>query len=420
MLIRLANLSRSTFSALSRRNFRLYFIGQGISLVGGWMQSVAQSWLVLHLTGSGTALGAAAALQFAPSLVLGPWAGVLADRVPKRRLLLVTQSVLALLALVLGLTVATGTVRVWMVYVMAALLGIVNAIDYPTRQAFLYELAGPEELVSAIGLTGTAVNLARIAGPALAGALIATTGLAVCFLANAASFVAVIACLAVMRPGELHRTRREKEPGGLVEGVVYGARTPAVREALAMMAIVGALTYEFSVTLPMLAKFTFGAGAGGLAWLMSSMGVGAAIGGLVTAGRRGEGLSALAVAALGFGITTGLAGAAPSLLVGCVAMAAAGVFAARFTGLSNSIVQLRSAPALRNRVMALWATAFMGSTFVGAPLLGWVGESAGPRWALAVGLAGGLIAAAIGWIGVRHEAAAPAAASEAGAFERVA
>lgn len=411
MVAKLAAFGRTTFSSLRRRNFRLYFIGQGISLTGGWMQNVAQSWLVLHLTGSAAALGVVAALQYGPSLFVGPYAGVLADRYPKRRLLVATQTVLGLLALTLGLAVLTDVAQAWMVFVMAGALGVVSAIDYPTRQSFLYELAGPEELLSAVGLTGTANNLARVVGPAIAGALIASAGMAACFLLNAASFVVVLACLALMRPSEFHRTARPAagdRTGGLAEGLRYVARTPGVREALAMMAVVGVMTYEFSITLPVFVKFGLGMSAAGLAYLMSSMGAGAALGGLLTAGRRGEGLGRLALVALAFGAATALVGVAPGLPAAAVVMFAVGVFSARFVGLSNGILQLRSDPSMRNRVMALWSTAFLGSTFVGGPILGWLAQAAGPRVPLYVGALGGLIAAGIGWRGARAEAAAPA------------
>ena len=409
MVAKIAAFGRSTFSSLKRRNFRLYFIGQAVSQTGGWMQAVAQSWLVLHLTGSAGALGTVTALQFAPTLILGPYAGVLADRFPKRRMLYVTQSCAAALALALGVTSATGLVRAWMVYVMAGILGVVNAVDYPTRQSFLYELAGPVEVVSAVGLTSTAANLARVAGPAIAGILIASVGMPVCFFLNAVSFAAVLVCLGLMRPSEFHRAQpgvQTAEKGGLVEGFTYATRTPVVREALAMMAVVGVLTYEFSVTLPAFAKFALGGSAIALAWLMSSMGIGAAVGGLVTAGRKGDGLGRLSAAALLFGLSTAAVGLAPNLRVATALMFLVGLFAARFTGLSNGILQLRSAPELRSRVMALWSTAFLGSTCVGGPLLGWLAQSAGPRWSLGVGAIGGIVGAAIGAFGRVHARAA--------------
>jgi MFS family permease len=408
MVAKMITFGRTTVSSLKKRNFRLYFIGQGISQTGGWMQAIAQSWLVLHLTGSGTALGLVTALQFAPTLLLGPYAGVLADRFPKRRLLYITQTAAAVQAAALGIAVATNTVQVWMVFVMAGCLGLVNAVDYPTRQAFIFELAGPTELVSAVGLTGTAANLARVAGPAIAGVLIASAGLAVCFLLNAASFIAVLVCLVLMRSSEFHRNvvPQGEAREGLAEGFAYAFRTPVVLAALLITAVVNVLTYEFSVTLPIFVRFSLSGSALGLAYLMSAMGAGAAVGGLVTAGRRGDGLGRLSVASLIFGVCTALVGLAPSLATATVLMFVVGVFAARFTGLSNSIVQLRSAPGMRNRMTALWSTAFAGTTFLGAPLLGWVAEAAGPRWALGMGAIGGVAAAGIGWLVLRRAATA--------------
>ncbi|NTW28854.1 MAG: MFS transporter [Coriobacteriia bacterium] len=407
MVAQVASFGRKALSSLKRRNFRLYFIGQGISQTGGWMQVIAQSWLVLHLTGSAMALGLLSALQFAPTLLLGPYAGVLADRFPKRRLLYITQTAAAVLAVALGTAVATDTVQVWMVFAMAGCHGMVNALDYPTRQAFLYELAGPRELVSAVGLTGTAANLARVAGPAIAGVLIASAGLAVCFFLNAMSFVAVLVCLALMRSSEFHRaeaTHAETEKG-VRRGFAYAARVPVVRAALVITAIVGVFTYEFSVTLPSFVKFSLDASALGLAYLMAAMGVGAAVGGLITAGRRGDGLGRLSVASLLFGVSTALVGLAPNLVTATVLMFFVGIFAARFTGLSNGILQMLSAASMRNRVMALWSTAFVGSAFLGGPLLGWLAQAAGPRWSLGAGAIGGLVAAAIGWHAVRRGSA---------------
>lgn len=407
--------ARSTFSSLRARNFRLYFFGQAVSLTGGWVQSVAQAWLVLHLTNSGSALGIVSALQFAPSLFLGPYAGVVAERLPKRRLLMITQSALGLVALALGIVVAMGRIEPWHVYTAAGLLGILNAVDYPTRQAFLFELSGAERVVSAVGLSGMIVNVTRVAGPALAGGLIATAGLASCFLVNAASFLVVIGSLVLIRPSELYCSAHEAEPGGLMEGVSYAAATPVLRESLLMTVVVAVLVFEFNVTLPLLAKFTYAGGASTLAYLMSAMGIGAVVGGIVTAGRRGEGLARLSASALAFGGFTALTGIAPSLQIAAITMGLAGLFSARFTGLSNSILQLQSAPLMRGRVIALWSSAFLGSTLFGAPLMGWIGEELGARAPLvAGGLVGGILAAGIGLVGLRRLHASRAALRVAG------
>lgn len=414
----LVRFARSTFSSLRGRNFRLYFLGQGFSMTGGWVQSVAQSWLVLHLTNSGAALGIVSALQFAPSLFLGPYVGVIADRVPKRRLLILTQTALGLVAVWLGVMMATETIQPWVVYVAAGILGLLNAVDYPTRQAFLFELTGPDQVVSAVGLNATIANAARIVGPALAAALITVGGLGICFFVNAASFLVVIVCLALVRSSELHRERRDADDGGLAEGLAYAARTPVVRESLLMMGVIGVLVFEFSVTLPLLTKFTFAGNASGLAYLMSAMGVGAVLGGLITAGRRGDGMGRLSLAAVGFGGFTALAGLMPTLPLAAVAMGFVGLCSSRFTGLSNGLLQLKSAPVMRSRMLALWSSAFLGSTLFGAPLLGWMGEQLGPRAPMVFGgIAGGLLAAGIGIAGVRRAATRPVHALHASAAE---
>ena len=405
---RVAVFSRRTFSALKKRNFRLYFIGQSFSLAGTWMQAVAQSWLMLHLTGSGTALGIIAALQYGPTLFLGPYAGLLADRLPKRRILFVTQGLSGLVALALGVAVARDAATPGFVYALAGALGLVTAVDFPTRQSFLYELAGRRELLSAVGLSGMAANVMRVIGPAVAGVLIAAADMATCFFVNAATAVVVLVTLVLIRPSDLIRTAQTESSGGLKEGFSYSMRTPHVRESLLMMAIVGLLTYEFGVTLPLLAKYTLGHGADGLAWLMSAMGVGATIGGLITAGRHGEGLKRLVYVAAGVAVSLALVAVSPTLSIACLMMGLTGLFLGRFTGISNSIVQLMSDPAMRTRAVALWSTAFVGSTFIGAPLIGWVGEAAGARWALGVGALGALASAGIGWLGLRRQKVAEA------------
>lgn len=393
----------TTFSSLKVRNYRLYFIGQGISLVGTWMQGIAQSWLVLSLTGSGLALGSVLAFQFLPVLVLGPYGGLLADRLPKRRILLITQTCAALLALVLTVLVYTDAVRLWMVFVLAAGLGLVNAIDNPTRQSFVHELVGPDELHNAVTLNSLEVNMTRVLGPALAGALIAGIGLALCFLINALSFIGVIVCLAMMRPSELHHTVSvEPEKGQLRAGFAYVLRTPVIRGALIMMALVGTLTFEFPVTLGMLSKFTFHADAGSYAALTSALGVGAVLGGLATAGRKNLGMRGLTAAAFGFGATMLVVAIAPSLHLALVAMVAVGACSIAFTSLTNSILQLESDSDMRGRVMALWAVAFLGSTPLGAPVVGWIGEHFDPRASIVVGAAGAFFAGLVGLIAMRR------------------
>lgn len=398
MIAPLHTYASTTFSSLRIRNYRLYFIGQGISLCGTWMQTIGQSWLVLKLTGSGTALGLVTALQTLPVLLLGALGGVVTDRFDKRRLLLFTQAVLCLLALALGTLVAADLIRIWMIYVLALCLGLVAAIDNPTRQAFVHDMVGSELLRNAVTLNSTEVNLARVIGPAVAGVLIASTGLAACFFINSASFVAVLACLLLMRGEELSAAQPIREVRGqLAKGFRYIGETPVIRDVLLMMAIVGTMTYEFTVSLPLVAKFTFRGNAGSFALLTSAMGVGAVLGGLLTAGRKRPRPISVAWAALAFGSAMLVASAAPSLAATVVVMVAVGLCSLVFMSLGNSTLQLECRPEMRGRVMALWMVAFMGTTPIGGPIIGWIGEHVSPRWSLAVGGIAALAAGAYGW-----------------------
>lgn len=399
MVEKIRQLGRRTFSPLKIRNYRLYFVGQAISLSGTWMQTIAQSWLVLKLTGSGTALGVITALQFLPILLFGAWGGVIADRFPKRKLLFFTQSTAGMLALTLGVLVTTNAVQLWMVGVLAFGLGLVNAIDNPTRQTFIIEMVEHEHFPNAVSLNATQGNLARVVGPAIGGALIATVGIAACFIINSVSYVAVLTALWLMRPDELSTPPPlERVRGQLRAGFRYVASTPLVRDILLMMAIVGTLSYEFVVILPLLAEFTFHAGASGYAGLMSAMGAGSIAGGLYTAQRRKRSPQMLVNAALLFGAVMLAVSAAPTYALALALMALVGFFSINFLSLGNVLLQLESDAKMRGRVMALWAVAFLGSTPVGGPVIGWVGEYAGPRWGLAIGGFAALAAAAFGAI----------------------
>ena len=378
--------ARRIFSSLRVPNYRLYFAGQAVSLSGTWMQGVAQAWLVLDLTGSGTAIGLVLALQFLPVLLLGPLGGVVADRVDKRRLLVATQVAAALLATTLGLLVLFDVVRLWMVYALACGLGFVNLVDNPTRQAFVGEMVGPDDLTNAVSLNSVLVNLARIAGPAGAGALIITVGVAPCFLINAASYLAAIAALLLMRPEQLRRSAPQpRRPGQLRAGLRYVRSTPALLIPLIMMAVVGTLAYEFQTILPLLARFTFGGDAGTYGMMTALMGAGAVVGGLLTAAAGRRAPTALATMALLFGAVQTAAAFAPNRAMALAAMVPLGAASIAFLSLGNATLQLASAPEMRGRVMALWAVAFLGSTPIGAPLIGWIGEQIGPRWGLGVG-----------------------------------
>jgi len=361
------------------------------------MQTVAQAWLVLQMTDSGTALGLVAAAQFLPVLALAPYGGLIVDRADKRRLLIGTQTALGLLALTLGVLTVSGVVELWMIVVLAVLLGLVNACDNPGRQAFALELVGRERLRNAVSLNSILVNAARAVGPAVAGALIATVGIGACFLVNAASYVAVLAALIGMDASQLSPSPPALRARGQVrEGLRYVAGTGGLLVPLLMLALIGTLAYEFSVVLPVLAHSTFDGGAGTYALLTSSMGAGAIVGGLVVAGRGGTGIRALTLAAATFGTAIGLAALAPTLATAVAAMALVGAASIMFLATGNTTLQLTADPAFRGRVMALWAVAFLGSTPLGGPVVGLVADGVSPRGGLALGALACLVAASIG------------------------
>ena len=390
---------RRTFRSLSTRNYRIFIAGQVVSLSGTWMQSVAQAWLVLRLTGSGTALGLVIALQFLPVLLFGPFGGVIADRFPKRRLLVGTQTVAMTQALVLGVLELTGAIELWMVFAMAAVFGLVTAVDNPARQTFVLEMVGKDNLTNAITLNSVVINAARIVGPALAGVLIAVVGIGICFILNAASYVAVIIALLLMRTSELSPAPTQvRAKGQLRAGLSYVRATPELLVPLVMMAIIGTLSYEFQVILPLVAERTFDGGAGTYGTLTSAMGVGAVVGGLATAGRSGAPSDAgLVRAAAMFGAVILLAAVAPFLWLEVLVLVLVGAASINVLATGNTTLQLRAAPEMRGRVMALWAVAFLGTTPVGGPIIGFIGEHAGPRVGLAVGGTAALVAAGVGW-----------------------
>ena len=399
----LRRFSHETFSSLYVRNYRLYYIGQIISTSGTFMQTVAQAWLVLQLTHSGPALGIVTALQYFPILILGPYGGVVADRFSKRKILTFTQSISGILALILGILTATGLVKVWMVYVLAFCLGMVTVFDNPTRQTLYIELVGPDNLRNAVTLYSTLVNLARIIGPAIAAAIISVLGLAPCFIINGFSYAAVVIMLAMMREEELIITPPAPQANGqLREGFKYVVSTPVLGASLLVMAIIGMLTFEFQVSLPLIAQFTFKGDASSYAFLTGSMGFGAAIGGIFFASRKGISTHKLVIASLYFGLAVTAAACMPSLLLCALALVAVGICSINFSSLGNSILQLESSPQMRGRVMSFWSVAFLGSTTLGGPIVGWLAEAAGARWGLASGGVAALIAAGLVAITLRN------------------
>jgi len=399
-LTRVIRAGRTTFAALAVPNYRRYYGGQAISLAGTWMQMTAQAWLVLTLTHSSTALGVVIGLQTLPVLLLGPYGGVIADRVDKRRLMIILQSAMGVQALILGVLTVTGVVQYWQIGVLAALLGLNNAFENPARQSFMLEMVGPEHLRNAVSLNSVLVNTARVIGPAIAGILIATVGIGVCFLLNSASFAAVVASLIRMDRSALSpSTPTPRAKGQLCEGLRYVRRTPDLAVPLLMMAVAGCLTYEFQVTLPVMASRGLHVGATGFGFMTAAMGLGAVAGGLLVAARGKTGLHALTLAATGFGGALALATLAPSLPLELAALALVGWGSISFMSMGNSTLQLTADPSMRGRVMSLWFVAFQGSTPIGGPVVGWLMAVAGARaglglatvTCLAVAL-GGLIA----------------------------
>ena len=398
-------MAADTFSSLHVRNYRLYFIGQVVSVSGSWMQRVAQSWLVLHLTGSGVALGVASALQFLPILLFGAWAGLVADRMDKRQVLMVTQPLMGFLALILGVLTLTGLVQLWMVFLMALLLGAVTAIDNPARQSFVMELVGRRQVTNAVSLNSAVFTSARVVGPAIAGVLIAVVGTGWCFVVNAASFGAVLTALVAMNAEQLERAQRPlRARGQLMEGLRFVWSRPDLSTPLALLAVVGTLALNFTVILPVLARDTFHGDASTYGMLLSVLGAGSLVGALFTASRR-EPSVPLLVGALGlFGLFMLGAAAAPTLPLEIAALIPMGLAAVAFQTTTNSLIQLRSEPALRGRVMALYSVVFLGTTPIGAPVVGWVAQHFGPRAGLGLGGTAVLVAALVAlWLGThRH------------------
>lgn len=379
---------RRTFSAFSVRNFRLYFGGQVISVSGAWMQRVAQSWLVLEMTDSGAVVGALTAVHFLPILLFATAGGLVADRMDKRKLLFVTQSLAASIALTLGTLVLTGVVEIWMVFLLALALGLVGSVDNPTRQAFVMEMVGRSKLANAVALNQVLVNSARIAGPAIGGLLIVTVGIGWCFVLNAFSYLFFITAIRMMHSEDFDRVEPERKDRGQVrQAISYVSRHPVLRSTLVMSAVVGLFAYEFEVVLPLLARFTFGGGADIFGTLFAAMGVGAVVGGLLVANRGRASPRTIVYSSMAMGVAIGLTALAPNVWVAYLTLFGVGVCSSAFLTLSNSVLQLESSPQMRGRVVGMRATAILGARPLGAPIVGFIGEHLGPRFALGLGAA---------------------------------
>jgi MFS family permease len=390
---------KRTFGALKVRNFRLFVIGQAISLSGTWMQTIGLSWLVLEMTHSGTQLGLVIAAQFLPILIFGAWGGLVADRFDKRHILYFTQSSAGILALILGLLVLTGAIQLWMVYVLALALGFVNVIDMPSRQAFVMEMVGPKLLKNAVTLNSTMTNAARLIGPTIAGVLIATSGVTVCFLANAVSYIAVLAALHMMLDHELFKAPIvTKVSGQLRAGLSYAWSEPKLKATLLMMLIIGTFAYEFPVIFPLFATITLHGNAGTYSAMMAAMGAGAIIGGLYTAGHSDTSEKPLILIALLFGGSIILTALMPNLIAVLIVLIIMGALSVLFIALGNTTLQLTSKPEMRGRIMSLWVVAFSGTTPIGGPIIGYISDHSNPRIGLMVGGGSALIAAILGYI----------------------
>jgi MFS family permease len=378
-----------TFRSLSNRNYRLYASGAVVSNVGTWMQRVAQDWLVLQLThNNGTALGITTGLQFLPILLLSPYAGLIADRFPKRRLLQVTQLMLAVPAMLLGVLAVTGVAQTWHVYLLAFVFGIGSAFDAPARQSFVSEIVGPEDLTNAVGLNSASFNLARMIGPALAGVLIAALGSGVpatgaVIMVNAVSYAAVILSLQRMRDSELNRaTPTPRHKGMIRDGMRYVLARPDLMLILTIVFFAGTFGLNFQLTSALMATQVFHKGAGEYGILGTTLAIGSLTGALLAARRVRIRHRLVIIAAVVFGVSEIVAGLLPSYLAFAIWTPVIGIASLTMITSANATFQMSVSPEMRGRVMALYMMIFMGGTPIGSPIVGWVGETFGARWTL--------------------------------------
>ena len=387
-----------TFRSLRSFNFRLWTAGSLLSNVGTWMQRVAQDWLVLtQLTHhNASALGIVTGLQFAPQLLLLPWTGSAADRLNQRKLLMLTQATMGVLALVLGVLTIAGAVRLWHVYVFAFLSGSAAALDAPVRQTFVAEMVGDADLPNAVALNSTSFNAAQMIGPAVAGLLIARVGIGWAFLLNGLSFAAVLISMSLFRLPELRTSARaHRTTSGFLEGLRYVWRKPDLRAILIMLFLIGTFGLNFPIFISTMAVNVFHSDARGFGLLSSIMSVGTLSGALFAAGRQKPSLASLLAGAGVFGLGCTLAALAPGYWWFGAALVVIGAAGLTFTNGTNSIMQLSTEPAMRGRVMALRVGIALGGTPIGAPIVGWVANHFGPRWALGIGAGAGFTAALV-------------------------
>lgn len=390
--------AKGTFRSLKVFNYRVWAIGSLVSNVGTWMQRTAQDWLVLtELTHhSGTAVGIVMGLQFGPQLLLLPWTGYAADRFDRRKLLIATQAASGLLALVLGVLAVTGLVQLWHVYVLAFLSGCANAVDSPARQTFVSDLVRDDDLSNAVALNSSSINVAQMVGPAVAGVVIAAVGSGWAFLANAASFAAVLASLGLLRATELHPTPRAGQArGNLMEGFHYVRSRPDLKAILWMLFLLGTFGLNFPIFISTMSVKVFQGGANQYGLLTSVMAVGTLSGALLAASREKLRFGLLLVGAATFGIGFAFAAITPNVWLFGAALVVIGVSGLTFVNSTSSLMQLSTEPVMRGRVMALRLAIGVGATPIGAPIVGCVADAFGPRWALGIGAASGFTAAIV-------------------------
>jgi MFS family permease len=391
--------AQRTFRSLHIRNYRLFFFGQLVSVSGTWMQQLAQDWLVLRLTNRALPVGITTALQFAPVLVLGVWGGLIADRLDKRKLLIATQASMGALALALGILTATGEVRLWMIYLLALLLGCATSFDMPARQSFVTEMVGPEYLANAVGLNSAVFNSARIIGPAAAGVFIGILGMAPAFIINAVSYLAVMVALWMMDPSKLYRKAGvERSRGQVREGLRYVWATPTLRWTLLLMGVVATFGLNFRVALPLLSRFTFHGGPGLYGTLASLMAVGSVAGALTAASRSRPTQALLLWSVAGFGLSALILGFLGSAVLAGVLLVPVGFFSIAWISTANTTVQLGSTTEMRGRVMSIYGLLLLGSAPLGALLIGWMSEQWGPRSTLLLAGVSSLVAGGVAFL----------------------
>ncbi len=399
----------TTFRSLSTRNYRLFAAGQVVSNTGTWMQRIAQDWLVLTLTHSGTALGVVTALQFLPILLLSMWGGTLADRYRKRTMLMVTQTTMGVLALILAALTISGAIAVWQIYLFALAMGTVAAVDTPVRQSFVVEMVGPEQLQNAVSLNSANFNLARVVGPTVAGLMIGLfaverLGCGWVFAVNAISYAAVVAGLAAIRVRDLSPAKRIKRGKGQQrEGLRYLRSRPDLLAVLFTVAIFGTFGLNFPVLTPLFTTEVFHSGASSYGLVSAAMAVGSLAGALLAARRGTARVRIVIIGTAVFGVLEAVAAAMPSFFLFGVVLVVVGLFSLTVATTANAVMQTTVAPELRGRVMGVYLLVFMGGTPVGSPLVGWMSGAVGVRWTLAAtGLLCVLGAAAAAWALLRR------------------